>query len=375
MGRATQFRVKSVGYGPAWVATLGLALAIGAWGCQKSQPDKGAKEKPVPEMVKGNLPQLGDYLPPLDHGRLEIAPPKDWDISPRSAQYLVRFQSDPNNPYPTILVTASDCDRFKNVTPENIEDFAKFVAAELETAGARTAVKMGKIGNLIGVIYTKRAKIKGSFGNIIDRRFFDTVVNGRRYRFELQAAPETIGLAEPYFFASVAGTKVVGVSEEEGLAAAGTAQAGESRKKAEGEKKTAATSAEGTPKAEQAASSREAPKPPASEAAQKAPETAAATKPGASPKAKEGAAAAQTKPAAKEAAAAAATKPKAAEPQEKKPTEQKPAEAKASQQQPAEPQPAEQKPAEKPAEKPQEEKPQQQGGTDDILKDVDALLK
>lgn len=362
MGRATQFRVKSVGYGLAWVVGLGLALTIGAWGCQKSQPDKGAKEKPVPELVKGNLPQLGDYLPPQDQGRLEIAPPKDWDISPRSPRYLVRFQSDPNNSYPTILVTASDCDRFKNVTPENIEDFAKFVAAELEAAGAKTAVKMGKIGDLIGVSYTKRAKIKGSFGNIVEQRFFDTVVNGRRYRFELWAAPETIGLAEPYFFATVKGTKVVGVSEEEGLAAAGTAQAGESRE-AEGEKKTAATSAEGTAKAEQAASSQEAPKPPASEAAQKAPETAAATKPVASPKAKEGAAAAQTKPVAKE--AAAATKPKAAEPQEKKPTEQKP----------AEPQPAEQKPAEKPAETPKEEKPQQQGGTDDILKDVDALLK
>ncbi|WP_347243601.1 hypothetical protein [Thermogutta sp.] len=200
-----------------------FCVAIGAFvlsdGCGKSGSSSDGKAPSIARLDIGELPVLGDPLPPLDEGRLEISPPRDWVVSPRSSRYIVRFQAAEGNPYPTVIVTAEDCQQFKNVDAGNVDAFAKFVASELASAGAKTTVKTGQIGQLVGVMYTRRARVKDALGGIVDRVFFDTVVAGRRYQFELRSPPETVGLAEPYFLAIVRGAKVSGVSElEETLA-------------------------------------------------------------------------------------------------------------------------------------------------------------
>ncbi len=312
-------------------------------GCQKSATQGGSKGPDVPRLVSGRLPELGDYLPPLDEGRLEVAPPKEWIVSPRSEKYIVRFQADSGSAYPTVLVMGSNSERFKTVTPENLEAFAKSVAAELESAGTKTTVKMGRIGDLIGVTYTRRAKVKDNFGGIVERLFFDTVVAGRRYQFELRCPPEMVGLAEPYFYAVVSGAKVHAVGELE------------SEEELESGEVT-----ETPPKAEEQ---------PAGQA--------------------------QQKPAEKEPPAAEQPKVEAPKPEAKpaqKPTSQKtlPPEKEKGQAKPAEQAPAEKpkeeakKPEEPPAESQsakeasQESKPEEKPKgkeTGDLLKDLDALLQ
>ncbi|MGQ9505864.1 MAG: hypothetical protein ACUVQG_13730 [Thermogutta sp.] len=203
------------------IALTGVLVWVAVSGCQKSAKQKDRQTAAIPRLASGKLPELGDYLPPLDGGRLELAPPKDWVVAPRTREYIVRFQADPGSNYPSVVVAANSSERFKTVTPENLEEFAKSVAAELETAGAKTTVKMGRLGNLIGVTYTRRAKVKGDFGGIVERLFFDTVVGDRRYKFELRCPPEMVTLAEPYFFAIVNGAKLTSVTELEEEALAG----------------------------------------------------------------------------------------------------------------------------------------------------------
>lgn len=206
-----------------WGLVFIMAALIAAQGCGRSDQDSAEQAGEVPRFDSGVLPPLGDALPPLDGGRLEISPPAEWTVSPRSNQYIVRFQADQGNPYPTVLVTARDCPQVKILTAESLPVFAKLVASELESAGVKTTVKPGRIGEHLGVMYTRRARVKDALGGIVERVFFDTVVDGRRYQFELRCPPETVGLAEPYFLAVVKGARLVGVGEigEEELAPAG----------------------------------------------------------------------------------------------------------------------------------------------------------
>jgi len=330
-----------------WVI-LGLLISVvymltGSFGCQKPTGQSDSKGVDVPRLVSGRLPELGDYLPPLDEGRLELAPPKDWTVSPRSTRYIIRFQADSGSTYPSVLVVGTTSDRFKTVTAENLEAFAKSVAAELQSAGTNTTVKMGRIGNLIGVTYSRRAKVKDDFGGIVERLFFDTVVAGRRYQFELRCPPEMVGLAEPYFFAIVNGAKIASVAEleEEGLAEGGSAAAEKAKPQPQAEEKPPAkapVTAE-KPKTEAPKAEAKPAEKPAGQAAQKpAPQTA------------------ESSPASKK---------------EEKPSQQPPAEKPKEPEKPApkaEP-PKEAAPETKPEEKPKGKK------TEDVLKDVDALLQ
>jgi hypothetical protein len=239
--------LRRVRIGVSFVVIGALVLSEG---CGKSGAPSDGGSPSVARLDAGELPSLGDPLPPLDEGRLEISPPRDWVVSPRSNRYIVRFQAGEGNPYPTVIVTAQDCPQFKNIDAGNVGAFAKFVASELASAGVKTTVKTGQIGQLIGVMYTRRAKVKDALGGIVDRVFFDTVVAGRRYQFELRSPPETVGLAEPYLLAIVRGTKITGVGElEEPLASeenaskpeAKTAPAPASKAPQKPEKETAAS--------------------------------------------------------------------------------------------------------------------------------------
>ncbi|NMC21868.1 MAG: hypothetical protein GYA33_15775, partial [Thermogutta sp.] len=164
-----------------------LMAAVGLWvpatgGCSKSAQEKpeAAAGPSVPDLAQPDMPPLGDYLPLLDEGRLEMAPPKAWAVAPRSPKFIVRFQSDPSAPYPSVVVTAEDCEQFRDVTEKNISQYLKFIAAEMEAAGRSGTVRPGRIGQMVGVVYQRRVKVKDSMGTILDQLYFDTVRGGRR---------------------------------------------------------------------------------------------------------------------------------------------------------------------------------------------------
>lgn len=319
-----------------WIVCL-MAAASGLWvllpGCSKPSAEKAESvaATSVPDLAQPDMPPLGDYLPPLDDGRLEMAPPKDWAVAPRSTKFVVRFQSDPSAPYPSVVVTAEDCAQFRDVTEKNIQQYLKFVAAEMEAAGRGGTVRPGRIGQMVGAVYQRRVKVKDSLGTILDQLYFDTVLGGRRYRFQLWANSDIIDLAKPAFLSILNGTKFSAVEEVEAESLAGEADARP--------QKPAQAAAGGKP-AEPTAD--QPPKPSAGEAEAK---PAAPTPPPA-----------EAKPEAKpQPGTEAQPEPKPAEPKPEPPRQEKPTQ-------------------EQKKEEPKKEQKKEKS-VDDVLQDVDSLFR
>ncbi len=167
-----------------------------------------AKAPKTRKISTANLPQLADPMPPVDEGRLEIAPPKKWHIPPRNPKWLARFQADPGSPYPMIFVTVDSAENLFHVTRDNLDELAEQVRKELradpDTKQLAAGVQPVTIGDFRGVLYRRWGRTSG---RVMERWMLETVANGRRYTVELRARE---GLAEEYqpqLFAVASGMK------------------------------------------------------------------------------------------------------------------------------------------------------------------------
>ena len=177
-----------------------VALLLGAAGCggpaDGPAPARSGTAAKVLRIDAKSLPKLASPIAPVDEGRLEVAPPADWHVPPRSRRWLARFQADPGSPYPMIFVTVEDSDSVFHVTRENLDEFAAQVRKELQAdpdtkrlvAGLQPVV----IGNFRGTLYRRWGK---SGPRVMERWMLETVANGRRYVFELRSRE---GLADEY---------------------------------------------------------------------------------------------------------------------------------------------------------------------------------
>src|SRR5262245_25149307 len=92
-----------------------LFLAAGALllGCTKSGQHEASAaapaviEEPIKHRDVVSLPPVGNYLPPLDEGRVEVAPPAEWNVV-RSPKSLVVFAKGKASELPRIVLTAED---------------------------------------------------------------------------------------------------------------------------------------------------------------------------------------------------------------------------------------------------------------------------
>ncbi len=145
---------------------------------------------------------------PLDQGRVEIAPPENWHVPPRRAQWLVRFQADPGSPYPIIFLTADDSQTLPDVTLNNLDAFAAQVRKQFQDDSHRQRLAAGVrpivVGDFHGVLYQRWGKAEG---RVMERRMLETVANGRRYTFELRTREGLAEEAMPYLYAVAAGVR------------------------------------------------------------------------------------------------------------------------------------------------------------------------
>ena len=147
----------------------------------------------------GMLPN--EKLPPVDldtalsvdEGRVAVASPKGWSRSPRSKEYLVRYQRGAKKPYPAVTVTVDD-------PPEGITAVAKDGhAAFLEAMTTKLAERFTKdgkstltrgptavdLGDHFGVAWAAPGRTKnGNVTESIDRLSYAVVFNGRLYTVE-----------------------------------------------------------------------------------------------------------------------------------------------------------------------------------------------
>lgn len=192
---------------PGYVGCL-LTASLFAYGCGGSKETAPAATGPK-AVSTSELPKLGDPLPVLDDGAIEIAPPEGWHIPGRSSKFVARFQEAASSLYPTIIITADDYD-FPDVTADNVDKLAQKIGSE----ESLPQVKSIQVGDFVGVTYRRRAVEKDSINKILERYFLETVVAGRKYRFELRTREGLLKQTQPYLLAVVQGTKFLKAQPE-----------------------------------------------------------------------------------------------------------------------------------------------------------------
>jgi hypothetical protein len=174
-------------------------------GCQRTAPPSRAASEPR-EIGGQDLPELGEYMPPLDGERIEVAPPEGWTVSPRGEGYVVRFRESTAEKYPMILVTAEDCEAVANLSPDNVREFADRTRRE-ESLGAAEPIT---IGDFVGVVYGKRGKEAKSLNRILERLLLVTVADGRKYTLELRTWEGQLEKSKRALFAVAGGIRFAG---------------------------------------------------------------------------------------------------------------------------------------------------------------------
>ena len=169
------------------LAGLFLVMSIGVVGCGEigPSPDGGAPAMEIKTYSLDDLPAVGSMMPPLDDGRIQVAPPEGWDILTRRESYIAAFSVSKTGGPPRIILTAEDAlsDGIQNVTPDNVKAYATEQANLLSKKQLVEPVKPMVLGNNAWARHVVAATFKTSDGEV---QTLTTVVNGRTYTLKLQ---------------------------------------------------------------------------------------------------------------------------------------------------------------------------------------------
>lgn len=151
---------------------------------------------------------IGDYLPPLDGGQVELPTPTGWTPLPRDSKYVVRFFKDDPNGLPRLEVLVEDkvLGGLSEVSANNVASFAQAVAADLAGKKLVEPVIPIVIGSTAGARYVMKVELRMSIGNIVAER--QTVLipqGGRLYTVHLLVLPNKLLADRDAAYAIVAG--------------------------------------------------------------------------------------------------------------------------------------------------------------------------
>lgn len=155
---------------------------------------------------------IGDYLPPLDGGRVEFPKPAGWTPLPRESKYLVRFFKDDKNGLPRIEITVEDkaYGDIEAVTEENVVLFAKAVEDDLKSQAKKLLepVLPMMIGATGCARYVVKVELKMPQGSVVAEK--QTLIarhGGRTYKIELLVLPNKLVADRDAAYAICAGLK------------------------------------------------------------------------------------------------------------------------------------------------------------------------
>jgi len=163
----------------------------------------------------GELPVLGGYVPPLDsqvlgldENRLKVPYPKGWVPGPRMGKAIVWFKESKQHDYPQILVSAEDFDAVMNVTASTVSEFVRVLSSQLRKKNPDLQAASIRLGDRYGALYRRLGRVKSEFSETeVERLVLETVVEGRKYAFELRTYPGHAEKYAPYLYAVFSGTK------------------------------------------------------------------------------------------------------------------------------------------------------------------------
>jgi hypothetical protein len=170
-----------------------LIVLVAYAGCGRGTVPSGGDN--LPNMKRRELailPEVGDYSPPLDDGRLEAAPPAGWNVMQRGKTYLIGFAKGKASELPRIVLNAEELPAGSpaELTEEKVAEFAAS-----QDRGLRAAAKAGKkkiaeynlpivLGETPFVRHVRQAQL-GDTPCVIQS--LQTIRSGRLYTIELIA--------------------------------------------------------------------------------------------------------------------------------------------------------------------------------------------
>ncbi len=174
------------------VALAFVGIVLTAAGCSGD----GAP-KPAPAGGAGSAAAAVPGIDPasrldLDSGRVSVFSPQGWRRAPRSYDYLVRYQSTPQLPYPAVVVLVADPPAgITQVTGDNHAAFVEAVTAGLEEAGPNGMLRkpvQARVGPHYAATWSAagEATLDG-LPKKIERECTAVVVDGRLYTVEAWA--------------------------------------------------------------------------------------------------------------------------------------------------------------------------------------------
>lgn len=172
---------------------LVLAVALLMAGCPGAGTTGGGAGKGGADAGgKGSADDLaskiGDYMPPLDGGKLEIAAPKGWDWANPGGGVLVAFKPKEAeiNSLPRVLLSVADSDvaGIDNVTAENVEAFVRQVSDSLEDPKPKEPVRAVTFGKHHFARYLTFGKRRNQ---VVVMQSLKTISGGRVYTLRLEA--------------------------------------------------------------------------------------------------------------------------------------------------------------------------------------------
>jgi hypothetical protein len=178
----------------SWLRLSPCSWSGGLLLCWLAGCGSGGPSEPPAESTDGSATfeysQLIDaYMPPLEGGRLEVAPPKDWVFSKAGSEYLVGFHPPGStlNDLPRVLISvqASPYENVQDLTPTNAPPVVQSISESLSDDQIKSPPTLVGLGGRTWIEFVGRGRSRGT---LVARQNLQTIVDGRLFQVRLEVA-------------------------------------------------------------------------------------------------------------------------------------------------------------------------------------------
>ena len=188
---------------------LSLVVSFGCGG-KKTVAKKDYGKPTWLTLDKSKFSKLSDYETNLEGGTVTVFDPDGWERMPPGAakppqgfKSVIVFKKDGATMMMTKSRTAKD---MPDLDEENVEEFAES-AQQL----FRAPVRMLKLGDIVGVMFSKQVADKNRLSKRYNRRIVATSINGQLFTYELVSDDNISDAMLGALYAVISKTKIEGV--------------------------------------------------------------------------------------------------------------------------------------------------------------------